>query len=106
MKIGYARASAPHQNLDRQLGALRAERCARIFREKVSGRDLKARRQLAKAIDFRCRYLPGEGFRFRARIIPPRRDSGSAPSSDANGAGVTTTDDHLHPYQGRAIALK
>ncbi len=51
MKIGYARVSAPHQNLDRQLGALRAERCARIFREKASGRDLRARPQLAKAID-------------------------------------------------------
>jgi predicted amidohydrolase len=38
--------------LTASLGALRAERCARIFREKVSGRDLKARPQLAKAIDF------------------------------------------------------
>ena len=51
MKIGYARVSAPHQNLDRQMGALRAERCGRIFREKASGRDLKGRPQLAKAID-------------------------------------------------------
>src|SRR5262249_48787937 len=31
-KIGYARVSAPHQNLDRQIGALRAERCDEIYR--------------------------------------------------------------------------
>jgi DNA invertase Pin-like site-specific DNA recombinase len=50
-KIGYARVSTPHQHLDRQIAALRAEGCTRIFREKVSGRDLKGRPQLAKAID-------------------------------------------------------
>jgi len=36
MKIGYARASAPHQNLDRQLGAQRAELWTHL-REKISG---------------------------------------------------------------------
>lgn len=50
-KVGYARVSAPHQNLDRQIGALRAERCSQVFREKVSGRDIKNRPQLEKAID-------------------------------------------------------
>src|SRR5438034_9097695 len=50
-KIGYARVSAPHQNLDRQLGALRAERCDEIYREKVSGKAVKGRPQLEKAID-------------------------------------------------------
>jgi DNA invertase Pin-like site-specific DNA recombinase len=50
-KIGYARVSAPHQNLDRQLGALRAERCDEVFREKASGKDIKNRPQLEKAID-------------------------------------------------------
>jgi DNA invertase Pin-like site-specific DNA recombinase len=50
-KIGYARVSAPHQNLDRQIGALRAERCHEIFREKASGRDIPNRPQLEKAID-------------------------------------------------------
>jgi DNA invertase Pin-like site-specific DNA recombinase len=39
-KIGYARVSSPHQNLDRLIGALRAERCHDIFREKVSGKDI------------------------------------------------------------------
>jgi DNA invertase Pin-like site-specific DNA recombinase len=48
MKIRYARVSAPHQNLDRRIAALRAEGCDRTFREKVSGRDLKARPQLSR----------------------------------------------------------
>jgi DNA invertase Pin-like site-specific DNA recombinase len=39
-KIGYARVSSPHQNVDRQNGALRAERCHEIFREKASGKSL------------------------------------------------------------------
>lgn len=50
-KIGYARVSSAGQNLDRQLGALRAERCHEIFREKASGRSLWGRPQLEKAID-------------------------------------------------------
>jgi DNA invertase Pin-like site-specific DNA recombinase len=50
-KIGYARVSAPHQNLDRQLGALRPERCHQIYREKASGKDTKNRPELEKAID-------------------------------------------------------
>ena len=35
-RIGYARCSSQGQNLDRQIAALRAERCDEIFREKVS----------------------------------------------------------------------
>ena len=50
-KIGYARVSSPQQNLDRQVGALRAERCDSIYREKASGKDVKNRPQLEKAID-------------------------------------------------------
>jgi hypothetical protein len=46
------RGSAPRpRNLDRQLGALRAERCEVIFAEKMSGKSLKGRPQLEKAID-------------------------------------------------------
>jgi DNA invertase Pin-like site-specific DNA recombinase len=50
-KIGYARVSTPTQNLDRQIAALRSEGCDEIFREKASGRDVKGRPQLEKAID-------------------------------------------------------
>ena len=50
-KIGYARVSSVHQSLDRQIAALRAERCDAIFREKASGRAVKGRPQLEKAID-------------------------------------------------------
>jgi DNA invertase Pin-like site-specific DNA recombinase len=50
-KIGYARVSTPGQNLDRQIGALRAERCDEIFREKASAKDIRNRPQLEKAID-------------------------------------------------------
>jgi DNA invertase Pin-like site-specific DNA recombinase len=50
-KIGYARVSSAAQNLDRQLGALRAERCNMIYQEKVTARSLKGRPQLEKAID-------------------------------------------------------
>ena len=50
-RIGYARVSTPAQNLDRQIAALRSEECDQIFREKASGKDIKNRPQLEKAID-------------------------------------------------------
>ena len=50
-KIGYARVSTSTQNLDRQISALRAERCDEIYREKASGKAIKGRPQLEKAID-------------------------------------------------------
>ena len=51
MRIGYARVSANHQNLDRQLATLKAASCKRIFKEKESGREGVKRPQLEKAID-------------------------------------------------------
>ena len=57
MLIGYARVSASHQNFDRQIAALRAERCECIFREKASGKDTGGRPQLEKAIDGRSQSL-------------------------------------------------
>jgi DNA invertase Pin-like site-specific DNA recombinase len=50
-RVGYARRSSQGQNLDRQIAALRAERCDVIFREKVSGKSLRNRPELEKAID-------------------------------------------------------
>ena len=50
-KIGYCRVSSTHQNLDRQLGALRAEGVDVLFREKASGKSMKNRPELEKAID-------------------------------------------------------
>jgi DNA invertase Pin-like site-specific DNA recombinase len=49
-RIGYARVSSTGQNLDRQLGALVAEGCDRIFQEKASGKSVKNRPELEKAI--------------------------------------------------------
>jgi DNA invertase Pin-like site-specific DNA recombinase len=42
--------SSAAQDLDRQLGALRAEGCDQVFAEKMSGKSLKGRPQLEKAI--------------------------------------------------------
>jgi DNA invertase Pin-like site-specific DNA recombinase len=56
-KIGYARVLSQDQNLDRQIAALRAEGCAKIYREKASGKDIKNRPELEKAID----ALPTKG---------------------------------------------
>jgi DNA invertase Pin-like site-specific DNA recombinase len=46
-KIGYARVSTSAQSL----GAQRAERCDKVYREKASGKAIKGRPQLEKAID-------------------------------------------------------
>src|SRR5262245_6047625 len=50
-KIGYARVSSQGQSLERQIAALRSEGCDVIYREKVSGKSVKNRPELEKAID-------------------------------------------------------
>ena len=51
MLVGYARVSATHQNLDRQLALLKKAGCKRVFREKLSGREGMTRPELEKAIE-------------------------------------------------------
>ena len=51
MLIGYARVSSQGQSLDRQIGALNTIKADRIFREVASGRTVKGRPQLERAID-------------------------------------------------------
>ena len=50
MLVGYARVSANHQNLDRQLAVLKAAGCKRVFKEKESGREGVRRPELERAI--------------------------------------------------------
>ncbi|MEN8834359.1 recombinase family protein [Pacificibacter sp.] len=51
MLIGYARVSSQGQSLDRQIGALNTIKADKIFREVASGRTVKGRPQLQRAID-------------------------------------------------------
>ena len=84
MLIGYARVSATHQNLDRQLATLKAARCRKIFREKLSGREGVKRPQLEKAIEAlapgECSFSPsGIGRRARCSTVSASL-SGSRPA--------------------------
>jgi predicted site-specific integrase-resolvase len=48
--IGYARTSRRHQNLDRQINALTAVGCKRIYQDQLSGKDAD-RPGLTEALD-------------------------------------------------------
>ena len=50
-RIGYARVSTKAQELERQIRALKAERCDGIFKDTASAKSLAGRPQLRKALD-------------------------------------------------------
>lgn len=52
MKVGYARVSSTDQNLDRQIKALKAAKCEKIFGEKQSGKSTQNRSELQAAIAY------------------------------------------------------
>jgi DNA invertase Pin-like site-specific DNA recombinase len=58
-RVGYARVSTKSQDLTRQLRALKAQRCDRIFSDAASGKSLAGRPQLRKAIEA---LAPGDEF--------------------------------------------
>jgi DNA invertase Pin-like site-specific DNA recombinase len=69
-RVGYARVSSQGQSLDRQIAALRAERCDVIFREKASAKSIKGRPELEKAIDGSA---PATCWCWRSGIAAPGR---------------------------------
>ena len=50
-RIGYARVSTKAQELERQMRALKAQRCDEIYQDTASGKSLVGRPQLRKALD-------------------------------------------------------
>ena len=50
MRIGYARVSTPDQSLDRQVDALLAAGCERVYEERMTGRS-RDRPELARMMD-------------------------------------------------------
>src|SRR5215831_6322100 len=56
-KVGYARVSTEGQNLGRQLAALHQEGCDPIYQDKASGKSVRGRPGLDRAIKA---LLPGD----------------------------------------------
>jgi DNA invertase Pin-like site-specific DNA recombinase len=51
MIYGYARVSTTDQNLSRQLEQLKKENCNKIFKEKVSGKNIQDRTEIQKLLN-------------------------------------------------------
>ncbi|MDF1875931.1 recombinase family protein [Sulfurimonas sp. SAG-AH-194-I05] len=52
MKVGYCRVSSTSQNLTAQIELLQKAGCERIFKEKMSGRQMDNRAMLQEALEF------------------------------------------------------
>lgn len=94
-RIGYARVSTLDQDLDSQLERLRAEGCAIIRSEKVSGASREGRAELATVIEF---LRPGD------ELVVTRLDRLGRDTRDVlnliheceqRGAFVTVLDPHV-----------
>jgi DNA invertase Pin-like site-specific DNA recombinase len=103
-KVGYARVSSASQNLDRQLGALRAERCDVIYQEKVTAKSLKGRPQLEKAIDApHRRRAGGSGVGSSDQVHDgwhSDRRPRARPRRAGEGAGQAAPGSHQHHRKG------
>ena len=51
MIYGYARVSSTDQNLQRQLEQFKKENCNKIFKKKVSGKNISDRKELQKLLN-------------------------------------------------------
>src|SRR4051812_43028371 len=94
-RIGYARVSTTDQDLDVQLARLKAEGCAIIRSEKVSGGSREGRAELATVIEF---LRPGD------ELVVPRLDRLGRDTRDVlnliheveqRGAFLTVLDPHV-----------
>ncbi|WP_439603699.1 recombinase family protein [Shinella sp.] len=94
-RIGYARVSTIDQDLDQQLAKLKAEGCAIIRSEKISGGSREGRNELATVIEF---LRPGD------ELVVTRLDRLGRDTRDVlnivheceqRGAFVTVLDPHV-----------
>ena len=79
-RLGYARVSTYGQTLDAQLDQLRADGCAKLYREKASGAQAD-RRELLKLLK---NIIPGDVVTVTRIDRSPARPSTCSPSSSAS----------------------
>ena len=103
-RIGYARVSTIEQDLDGQLSRLRAEGCAIVRSEKVSGASREGRTELATVLEF---------LRAGDELVVTRLDRLGRDTRDVlnvvheaeqRGASVTVLDPHVST-RGTAFAV-
>ena len=94
-RIGYARVSTLDQDLDVQLGRFKAEGCAIVRSEKMSGRSREGRAELATILEF---LRPGDDLMV-TRLDRLGRDTRDVLNliheAEQRGAFVTVLDPHV-----------